>query len=235
MSTALITITPEIQELLIFAQTFLGTAQAIRITSPDEAQAAVDQTRAIKDCGKTVVAVRKTYTDPLDEQRQYWTDLFRPAADVLVKAEALLKGTLVTWDAEQRRLAAIAAEEQRQAAKAEQDRLAEEQRQAEALLAQADEAAASGDVVAAAALEEQAAVIQTSAVYSPAPVVIAAEKPKGASSRMKWRARVVNAALVPDNYKTINQPALDAYAGAMKEAAAVSGVEFFAEAVISIK
>ncbi len=235
MSAALVTIPQEAQELIAFAQSFLSTAQAVKITSADEAQAVVDQTRQIKDCAKTVEKVRKEQTDPLNEQVKFWMDVYRPAAEVLVKAEQLLKGALGTWDAEQRRLAMLAAEETRKQQQAEQARLAEEQRQAEALLRQADEAAASGDVAAAEALEEQAAKVQTQAVYIPATVSAAPEKPKGASSRMQWKARVVDPAKVPDQFKIINEKALDAYAKAMKEAAVVEGVEFYAEPVISIR
>ena len=100
-----VSLTPEAQELIQFAGSFLATAQAIQITSADEAQAAVDQTRAIKECAKAIEETRKGYTAPLDEQKKAYMDTFRPAADVLAKAELLLKGAIGAWNTEQARLA----------------------------------------------------------------------------------------------------------------------------------
>ena len=113
MSTALVSITPEAQELIAFAHTFLGTAQAIRITTPDEAQQAVDQTRAIKECAKAIEETRKGYTAPLDEQKKFFMDTFRPATDVLAKAEQLLKGEITRFQQEEQRKAAALEAERR--------------------------------------------------------------------------------------------------------------------------
>ena len=103
MSTALVSITPEAQELIAFAHTFLGTAEAVQITTPDEAQAAVDQTRAIKECAKAIEETRKGFTAPLDEQKKFYMDTFRPAAEVLAKAEQLLKGEITRFQQEEQR------------------------------------------------------------------------------------------------------------------------------------
>lgn len=237
MNTSLVTValTPEDQELIAFASTFLATAEAIRITTAEEAQAVVNQTRAIKECAKTVEEARKGHTDPLREQVSAYMDTFRPAVNVLAKAEQLLKGALATWDTEQRRRAAIEAEARRKAEQEERDRLAEEQRRAEDLLAQADQAAAAGDVAAAEALEEQATAVQAAAVYVPATVVIAPEKPKGSSTRMKWTCVVVDPSKVPAPFLMPNQKALDAYADSMKENAKLDGCEFASKPVISIR
>jgi len=235
MDTGLITITPESQELIAFAHTFLATAEAIRITTPEEAQAAVDQTRQIKECAKTVEEVRKSFTTPLDEQKKAYMDLFRPASDVLVKAETLLKGAITTFNQEQQRIAAEAEKQRRQQEQAERDRQAEEQRQAAALLEQSEQAAASGDYATAEALEQQAAAVQEVAAPIAVPVTLAPEKPKGAAFKKVWKCRVVDAALVPDQFKTINEKALDAYAKSMKQDAKVPGCEFYAEDQVAIR
>lgn len=232
---ATLNLTHEDLELIAFAKTFLATAEAITITSSEEAQAVVDQLRAIKECSKTVEEVRKGYTDPLRERAAAYMDAFRPAADVLAKAEVLGKGALTVWDKEQRRLAAIETKRIQAEQEAERQRLADEQRKAETLLAQADAAAASGDVAAAEALEERAVAVQSQAVYVSTPVSVAPEKPKGASVRTKWKCRVVNPAIVPDQFKTVNEKALDAYAAAMEEAAVVPGCEFFCEESVAIR
>ncbi|MEN6587241.1 MAG: hypothetical protein ABFE02_14470 [Sulfuricella sp.] len=231
----LITITPEAQELIAFSQTFLATVEAIRITTPEEAQAVVEQLRLIKETAKAVDDTRKEYTKPLDEQKQAYMDLFRPAVDVLAKAEKIGKGALGEWDKEQRRLAAIEVENQRKTQEAERLRLADDRKKAEALLNQADEAAASGDTKTAEALENQAAAIQGTAVPCPVVRISVPEKPQGSSVRKIWKARVIDAALVPDEYKIVNQKALDAYASAMKSEAKIPGVEFYAEESVSIR
>ncbi len=231
----LITITPEAQELIAFSQTFLTTVEAIRITSPEEAQATVEQLRIIKETAKAIDDTRKEYTKPLDEQKQMYMELFRPAADVLAKAEKIGKGALGEWNKEQRRLVAIEIENQRKSQETERLRLAEEQKKADALLAEADEAAASGDTQTAEALESQAAAIQETAVSCPVVRISAPEKPQGSSVRKIWKSRVVNAALVPDEYKIINQKALDAYAIAMKSEAKIPGVEFYVEESVAIR
>lgn len=233
--TGLVSITPEAQELIAFAHTFLGSAQAVRITTPEEAQAAVDQTRSIKECAKAIEETRKSFTVPLDEKKKAFMEAFRPAVDVLAKAEQLLKGAITTFQQEEQRRAAALEADRRRAEEDERKRLAEEQKKADQLLQQADEAMASGDLAAVEALEEQAAAIQTTTVFVAYPAPIVAEKPKGAAVRKIWKARVIDAALVPEQFKIVNEKALDAYAKSMKESAKLPGVEFFSEDSLAIR
>lgn len=234
MTTALVSITPEAQELIAFAHTFLGTAEAVRITTPDEAQAAVDQTRAIKECAKAIEETRKSYTAPLDDQKKFYMDTFRPAAEVLSKAEQLLKGAITRFQQEEQRKAAALEAERRKAEEVERARLAEEQKKADDLLRQADEAAAAGDIAAMEALVDQAAEVQSVQTFVPVTPIVA-EKPKGASTRKVWKCRVIDPKLVPDTYKSINLQALDAYAKSMKENATLPGCEFFYEDSLAIR
>lgn len=232
---ATITITPESQELVDFSHTFLATAQAVRITTAEEAQAAVEQTRQIKETAKAVEETRKSYTDPLREQVQAYMDFFRPAADVLVKAEQLLKSAITAFNQEQQRLAAKAEEERRRQEQAERDRQAEEQKQAAALLEQSEQAAAEGNYEKAEALEQQAAAVQEVAAPIATPAVLPPAKLKGAASRKVWKCRIVNAKLIPPEFTMPNEKALDAYARSMQENAALPGCEFYAEDSLSIR
>ena len=232
---ATITLTPEAQELIAFAHTFLGTAQAVKITSPEDAQAAVDQTRQIKECGKAIEEARKEKTKPLDDEKKAWMDAFRPATEVLDKAEGLLKNAISAWNLEQRRIAQEAEALRRKLEQEEQARLAKEQKDAEALLEKADEAAASGDIAAAEALENQAMAIQESTSYVPATPAPASTKIKGASSRQVWKCRIVDPSRVPRQWCAPDEKALDAYAKAMKDKAEVEGCEFYAEESVSIR
>lgn len=237
MTDALATITiPEEGALLIKqALSFPVDVQGVKILTPEEAQAAVDQTREIKALGKRIEDYRKSLTDPMRAEINAIMDTFRPAMEFLAKVEAALKGSITAFDQEQRRLAAAAAAEARRQEEAERQRQAQEQAAAEALLAQAEQAAAAGDTAGAEALEAQAMAAQEVAAPIATPAPVAIEKPRGAAMRQIWKARVVDSALVPDQFKVINEKALDAYAKAMKQDAKVPGVEFYAEDSLAIR
>ena len=71
-----------------------------------------------------------------------------------------------------------------------------------------------------------------------APVVTlapAAPRVEGVQTRKTWKARVVDAALVPREFLTVNQAALDAFAKAVKGATPVAGVEFYEDATLAIR
>jgi len=235
MTGTLLTITPEAQELITFASTFMATVEAIQIVTEDDAQGAVDQTRRIKECAKALDETRKGYTVPLDEAKKAYMDLFRPAVDSLEKAEKVLKAEIGRYTAEQARVAAEA-EKARRAQEAE-DRKRQEAEQAAAaqLLQQADDAAAAGDYATAEALEEQAAAAQLQAAPALIPATLAPEKPKGASVRQVWKARVIDPAKIPAMFLQPNLVALDSYAKATKGAQPVPGVEFYAEGSVTIR
>lgn len=233
---ALLTITPEAQELISFAGTFLATVQAIKITNEDEAQEAVDQTRRIKEWAKAVDDTRKGYTVPLDEQKKYFMDLFRPAAEVLEKAEKVLKSEIGTWNNELAKRQAEAEKARRVAEALERKRQEEEQAAAAELLRLADDAAASGDYAKAEALEEQAAAAQVTAAPIACPVALAIEKPKGTSSRTIWKCKVVDPSMVPAAYLMPNQALLDTLAATAKGAgSAPAGCEWTSTTSTSIR
>jgi len=236
MGGLLITITPEAQDLIQFANTFLATAHAIKISNEDEAQLAVDQTRAIKECAKAVDETRKGYTMPLDEQKKYFMDVFRPAAEVLEKSEKVLKAEIGAWNTT-RHLRAAEAEKARRAAEAlERKRQEEEQNAAAELLRQADDASAYGNYALAEALEEQAAAAQAVAEPIACPVALAIENPKGASSRTIWKCRVLDPSLVPASFLMPNQALLDTLAATAKGAGAPpSGCEWTSTTSTSIR
>ena len=71
-----------------------------------------------------------------------------------------------------------------------------------------------------------------------APVVTlapVAPRVEGVQTRKTWKARVVDAALVPREFLTVNQAALDAFAKAVKGATPVAGVEFYEDATLAIR
>ena len=60
------------------------------------------------------------------------------------------------------------------------------------------------------------------------------EHQEGETTRLTWKARVVNLALVPRMYLAANQRALDAHARETKGEAPIPGVEFYAEVSLAI-
>ena len=235
MDATLALITPEAEAIAHEAEATLGVIQAVRITTAEECQAAVDQTREIKAKAARLEETRKAMTRPLDDAKKAIMDFFRGPADLLAKAETLLKGSITTFQQEQARIAALATAEARRQQEEDRKRQAEEQAAAEALLLQAEDAALSGDTATAEALEQQALAAQAQAAPISTYVAPAPEKPRGAAMRKVWRARVIDPSLVPDQFKVINEKALDAYAKSMKQDAKVPGVEFYAEDSLAIR
>lgn len=235
MDATLTLITPEAQAIAQEAENTLGLIQAVRITTPEEAQAAVDHCKEIKAKAKKLEDLRFSMTRPLDDAKKAIMDFFRAPADHLAKCETLLKGSITAFQQEQARVAAAAEQERRRLEQLERERQAEEQRNAEALLQQAEEAAAAGDTATAEALESQAMAVQEVAAPIAVAAYVAPEKPRGAAVRKIWKARVIDAALVPEEFKIINEKALDAYAKSMKEDAKLPGVEFYSEDSLAIR
>lgn len=124
-----------------------------------------------------------------------------------------------------------AAEEARQAAeKAAAEGRAEEARKAAAAAAAADARAAATEAKAASKVE----AIETRAAAVVAPVVVR-EPPKvaGVATREVWKFRVVNPALVPDQYKVIDEARIRKVVQALKTDANIPGVEVYAERQIA--
>ncbi len=217
------------------AMEFPVDVQSVKITTPEEAQQAVNQTSEIKALAKKIDAHRKARTDAKRAEIEAITEEYRPALEFLDKAEKALKGSLVSFGQEQQRIAAAALKEQLRLDQIERDRQAALQPKAEALLVQAEEAEASGDTAQAEALEQQTMALQTSAApistYVPPP----APKLKGMATKKIWKCRVIDATKVPAAFCMPNEKALDAYAKTMKENAKLDGCEFYAEDSLAIK
>ncbi len=198
------------------AQRWVAAAQDYLIDSPDMAALAGDDLKQIKGLQKDVEARRVAVTGPLNAALKSVNDLFRPPKEFLEQAEAALKRSILTYTAEQERLAHEArrlAEEQariqRAQIEAEARAQAERARQAAAEAQVAAEAQAqalqAGDTETA---EREAAVVQAkaqemevaaaaaqegellSAIVTVAPAIEAPAKIAGLSGRITWRAQV---------------------------------------------
>lgn len=238
MDATLVTIPADGLVLVTRALQLPKIIDAVRITTPEDAQGAVDQTRQIKDLAAQLDENRKALTRPLDDQKKAIMDAYRPAVEALDRAEKVLKAEIGRWDAEQRRLAAEAAKvraaqeaEDRKRQKAEQDQAAQ-------LLAKADELAAAGDLAGAEALEAQAAAAQAAAAPASAllPAAVAPVQIRGASTRKIWKCNVVDPSKVDRAYMIPNQAVLDALAATAKGVGpAPSGCEWVSTSSTSIR
>lgn len=184
------------------AQSALASASDFVIDSHTMFELASDDLKQVKGLQKEVEEKRTSITGPLNQAVKAVNDLFRSPKEYLDKAEATLKRAMVTWTAEQERIAAIARAEAEAAARAERERLAaierEQQEAARKAQEKAQEAAAAGDKEAAAramaevqAAQEQAAMAtMTASVVTAAPAVEAPAKVTGISSRVTFSADV---------------------------------------------
>jgi hypothetical protein len=76
---------------------------------------------------------------------------------------------------------------------------------------------------------------QASAVIAPViSVASVAPKAAGVSMRTAWHVEIVDASLVPRDWLTVNEKALEAFARSTKGAVAVAGVRFFSEQTMAV-
>jgi len=162
---------------------------------------------------------------PFAEAAKKITDHFANDTAALAELEATLKRQIGGWDAEQARLAEQRRREEEQRQREEQARLDDEaRRQREALEAAAVRLDEKGATDAAVQLLDRAATVQPA--VAPRVAFHPESKAMKGSTRMVWKARITNPALVPDAYKTIDVAALERVAAATKGQQAVPGVEW---------
>ena len=214
--------TPDENALLAGANALLSGAQAYVIDSAPVYEAAAVELAAIKKKAKELDDERKSLTKPLDEVKGRIMNLFRRPLEVLANAEAVLKRGMLGFQQEQGRRQAAADAEARRIAAAETERLQREQER------EAKKLEKKGDVEGAAAVR--------SVPPPPVPIVAAtieAPKIRGVSTREVWKARVVNATLVPREYLVVNEKMLADVAKATKGQLVIAGVEFYSEQVLA--
>ena len=184
------------------AKSAFDGAGDIVIDSPEMLQLAGEELRSVKTLQKQVEEQRTSITKPLNDALRAVNALFKAPADFLDRAETKIKGSVLTYTAEQQRLAAIAQREADAKARAERERLAEEARKAQEesakALADAQAASAVGDVEAEMAAVAKMAVadsvaqqaVITAEVLTFTPAVVAPEKVSGISGRVTYSAQV---------------------------------------------
>jgi hypothetical protein len=193
-------------------------SQAIEITTPVEFEHALSFTRQIKARYANLDNLRKDITRPLDESKRRIMEIFKKPAEVLSRCEYMVKGKILQYQHTQ--------EEWR---KKEEEKLRKEtDAEREKLLKKAAKLEKNGDETKAEELREQAAGIV-------APAAVQLEQPaNGLHTKKLWKAKIINAEIVPRSYMIPNQEMLDSIARASHGMLSIPGVEFYFEEVIAI-
>ena len=243
------------------APAFLVWAKDLAVETSDDFAEAGERLKEIKSAAKRVADFFRPMKQRADETKKAILDAEKKLALPLAEAEVLTKAAMLEYQraeeekrlAEQRRLQAEADERARRErerieqaaakqraieaearAKAEAARLAAEQASAaerKKLLAEAE--AADRKAAAAVAKQEMQAGAVAAVVAPVVQVPSAAPKVAGINTKKIWKARVVDANLVPREFLIVNQAALDAFARGLKEGARVPGVEFYCETTMA--
>jgi hypothetical protein len=207
----------EVQELAGKAAGALAVSRDFKVTTVDQYNAAGDHLKLVKALQGTLDAQHRVLKAPILESGRRIDAFFKEPRDRAADAERVLKAAMLGYTRAQEVL------RQQQEAKARE--LADKERLK--LESQAQKLEAKGKVEQAEAKREMAAVIPTP--------VIAVETPKiaGVSMRETWSFEVVDAKLVPDEYKVVDERKLGAVVRALKSATNIPGVRAFPEQGIS--
>lgn len=188
---------PASADLTTPAQHTLAFIQDFAITSAEDYGLAADELKTIKARQKSIEEKRTGITDPMNKALRAINALFKGPGELLDQAEQLLKSKMLSYEQEQRRIAAEQLARAEAAAAAERKRLADEaaarQAEADAAAQKAQQAQLEGKeqeaaLAAAAALRAQseaAAAATQSQLVVAAPVVVAPPTAKGISTSTK--------------------------------------------------
>jgi hypothetical protein len=237
--------------------------RTVAVRNPEERTAVYQLVQSVKTKKRMIVDFFADSKAKANAAWKAIVGMEKNEVDKLDAFEAAGKRAILIYDqeqerirqAEQRRLQAIADEQarkEREKAEAEARRQreieeaarrkAEEARRAAEAANAAERAklireAEAADRKAAAASAKAENQTETAAAVVAPVVTIApvAVKQAGESTRDIWHFRVIDAALVPNEYKIVNEKALDGIAKATKGSIVIPGVEFYAEKTLAMR
>lgn len=198
----------------------VAQAQCFTVATAEQYSAASVFLKEVKAAQSRVVAFFAPMKQKAHEAHKAITTQESATLKPLTEAEALVKRNMLTFYQEQER---IRIEEQRKA-----QAIADETARKERERLEKEAAKLKTPELKEQRLEQAASIV--------APVVsIASVTPviSGQSIRKTWTARVVNAAIVPREWLTVNEAALKAFAKSTKGAVPVAGVEFYEESSLA--
>jgi hypothetical protein len=207
------------------------------LTWPDRARAAVVRDAAsyedaaqlllgIKDLRRKIAETFDPHCKRAYEAHRALTKEKADAEAPLTQAERIIKDSLRAYDAEQERL------------RREQQRIADEQARREAEDRALEQAAAlerEGKDFGDEALVAEAHALINAPIVAPTAAPVAKSTPKvaGITMRKTWNFRVVNEALVPRQYLSVNETKIRGVVRALGAAAAIPGVEVYEETSVA--
>lgn len=197
------------------ANIILKEVMQIKIKTGEENRKAVEFLKEIKKQLKEIEIKRKSITVPLDTAKKSVQQLFKPVLEEYLKAERIIKRSIVTFQEEQERIRIEQEEKLRKQAEQEEVR---KNKLIDARILKAEEQGKDEKV------EELKEIKKNISVQ--APILAPVEKIKGVSFVEKWSAEVVNFKALPDSYKIANQLMLNKIAQATKGTQEISGVTF---------
>lgn len=207
-------------EIVADADHAFQVAQAYVIDGPEMHEMGLKESQHINARIKQIEEHRVFLKAPVLEQGRRIDAFFKVPIDRLTEARKIILCATGTWRRLQDERAAEERRKAEAAARVERERL---QKEAE------DKAAA---LIAEGKTEEAEAIQAVVPIVVPTmPTVPAVQKVAGISYRTDWKFRVVDAALVPEEFKIVNEKALTALAKSTKGTKKVPGVEFYSEEV----
>jgi hypothetical protein len=205
-------------EIVADADHAFQVAQAYVIDGPEMYEMGLKESQHINAKIKQIEEHRVFLKAPVLEQGRRIDAFFKVPIDRLTEARKIILGATGTWKRLQDERAAEERRKAEAAARIERERLQKE----------ADDKAAA---LIAEGKTEEAEAVQVPIVVPTMPTVQAVQKVAGISYRTDWKFRVVDAALVPEEFKIVNEKALASLAKSTKGTKKVPGVEFYSEEV----
>ena len=197
----------------------------LEVKTQTDYEIAIEGIKTIEAFGKALDNRRLEITRPIDVAKKSVMDLFKPSVEKCEQIARVLRNGVNAYNQAIERKAA----EDRRKAQEEADKKEREERQK--LLDKAQKAADKGNIEKAAELKEQAQNVTVVPKETPAVV----GQPKGVGTRKVWKARVVEANLVPRAYLMVDEDKLAKQATATENTMPVPGVEFYSETITSIR
>lgn len=216
-----VTVIPVSDETKTGIEKMESWAQSLVVRTPQDRSQTMIGIKAIKTRKDEIV---NFFSDSKAKAHAAWKAIVgneKSFTDRLDAVERAAKDAVLKYDREEAER--IAAEQRRLQAKADADARAERERlEKEAAKLKTPE-------LKAERLEQAANIQPVTVTVAPPP------REKGEATRKTWKARVVNVDIVPREYMTVNQQALDGLARATKGAVQIPGVVFFEESSLAIR
>jgi len=187
---------------------------ALVIGTPGEREHCSDVLNEIADAKKKLEEERMAITRPLDQAKANVMKLFKPFQDRLSHADQTVRQTIRNYDRDVKRKQDEEQARLRRAALEAAEAELEKKRIA---------AIDAGDFDTVDELEEVVPVVNEADVMP----VVEPPKPKGASTVVTWKHRVIDASKIPIEYMMPNEKLLAALAKSTKGTQPVPGIEFY--------